>query len=529
MRGVASSTSNSLAAIVKGTLLASHVVVLAASPVLFIYAASISTYPIPLDHLVRPLAIAGTLALLLTLTVATWTRNLQQSATIVSMFCLGTLTFLFTSTAGDAFWIRAGWPLWLLAGLHVVAGSALAGMALECDRATQLVVGLRIGAVALCAIVAVQTLLATGRPQAWRAATDTIQAAGRITVPAGGPRPDIVHLVFDGLGSPEVLRDLYGLETSGVVATLEASGFVVADQAHSNYPYTYSSLASMLNASYLDPLKRFEELQDRRPLAHLIDSSVVIGALKAAGYAITLIGSNYGAMDRHPLADRCVCDAVGLSELEAAAYRLTPLRLWTLDWLTYSPARQKIRTQLAAVDEIPATGPPQYVLAHVMLPHPPFAFDEHGGPAPPPRPLFGIQDATGFPGTADEYWTGYRAQARYALDTIVRLAQRLRARPRPTVVIVTGDHGPATGFNPDDAATANLQERFGAFSAIAMPDHGNPPQGRSLVNLYRYVFRHALEAKVDDLQDLTIYSPFTRPYRFTSVELRSNSGPHEAP
>ena len=111
-------------------------------------------------------------------------------------------------------------------------------------------------------------LVSARRPQ-WHPAAAAINSARHIAFPATGPRPDIVHLVLDGLGSPGVLKTYYNLDISRHIAALESRQFTVGQGIRSNYPFTYSSVASLLNGSYLDPLSSFAGVADRRPLHYI--------------------------------------------------------------------------------------------------------------------------------------------------------------------------------------------------------------------------------------------------------------------
>jgi hypothetical protein len=507
-------------AFVRQWLGAAHVFVFASFPFLSIYAANLPTFPMAPDLLLRPVAVISVVVVLLLVGLRLWTADLQQRAAALSLLLLGLTSFLFTATLGNGYWLRTGKPDWLLVLAHAVAGVSLAAQAREASRAHRLAVGLRIAAAALLLVTAVQMgLVAVQRPS-WHAATDAIQAAGRIDIPAGGPRPDIVHLLLDGFGSPGVLRAFYDIDVTADLAFLEQRRFAIGQGVRANYPYTYSSVASMLNASYLDPLASFAFTADRRPLRHLIDTASVITALKGAGYRFTFISSSYTATDRHPLADRCDCDAIGLNEVETAVYRFSPLRLWTAEWLTYEPFRRKVRYELDAVRGIPDTGPPQYALAHLILPHPPFAFDENGQAPRTRRAMFGMPDGNEFPGSLADYESGYRAQARFALSQVRALVAHLQARARPTVIVISGDHGPGGRFDREDAGRSDVRERFNVFLAVYVPGRtATLPAEMTLVNVYRQVLRQALGARVDDLPDRSYFTGFSTPYRFQPVDV----------
>ncbi len=508
------------AALSREVLAAAHVFVFAAFPILSIYSANLATLPLRADLLVRPIGFAVVATMLALLALRAWTPDLQQRAVMLSLFYIGFLSFVLTSTFGEGYWLRSGKPEWILTGLHVAAGASLAWFMRRPERARRVAPTLRVSAAVLLFVTLGQIAIVSARPPGWKPAVAAIHSARQFDFPAGGPRPDIVHVLLDGLGSPGVLQTYYDLDISDHRAALEARHFTVGQGIRSNYAFTYSSVASLLNASYLDPLSPLAGAADRRPLHELIDSASVITALKRVGYRFEFIGSSYSATDRHPLADRCDCAPIGLSELETAAYRFSPLRALTLDGITYGPFREKIDYELDAVRNLTADGPPRFVLAHLILPHPPFAFDAQGRLPAGPRALFGMPDGNEFPGTRAQYVEGYRAQVQFALDQVEDLVAHLQRRTRPTVIIISGDHGPGSRFNREDQGQSDLRERFNVFLAVHVPGRAVTfPSGMTLVNLYPLILKDALDARGGDLPNRTIFTKFSRPYRFEEAKV----------
>jgi hypothetical protein len=490
-----------------------HTWVIAAFPALSLYSASLSTFPLPIDTLDRLVAVSGAVAACLILALRPVTSSLRHAAVMASLFLAGAQSFLLSATFAVGAWLRRGWPDWLLVTLHLAAGVWLGLRASKPERATRLAAPAEIGAVVILLATGAQALLsATGleRPEA---AISEIRAEGTLHLSSSGPRPDIIHLMFDGLGSPGTLKTHFGVDAAGTIARLEAREYTVGTEVMSNYVHTYSSVASLMNGAYLTPLRVMEGHSDRRPLRTLIEESTVITALKTAGYDFRFLGSSYSATDRHAAADETACEDVGLNELETAVYRFSVLRGFNLTPLTYGWFRSKIRCQLEGVISVPDTGPPRYVFAHLIFPHPPFAFGPSGEPAAEPRPLFGMQDADEFPGSPDAYRQGYRDQARYALKTIDDLSAALARRKRPYIAIIHGDHGPGSRFSHEDMARSDLRERFGVF--LALKPSGKPlPLPSTLVNVFRIALASSFTGKVDLLPDRHYYTTFSAPYRF---------------
>ena len=127
------------------------------------------------------------------------------------------------------------------------------------ERARRVAPALRVSAAVLLVVTLGQIAMVSARPPGWQPAVAAIHSARHFEFPAGGPRPDIVHVLLDGLGSPGVLQTYYDLDVSDHLAALEARHFTVGQGIRSNYAFTYSSVASLLNASYLDPLSPLRE------------------------------------------------------------------------------------------------------------------------------------------------------------------------------------------------------------------------------------------------------------------------------
>lgn len=500
-------------------LRASHPIVFAAFPILALYSASLSAFPLPLTMALRPVPVAAAATVMLVQALRLRYPDLQHRAVLASMLLIGTQSFVLTATYSGGALLRSGLPDWVLAVAHLGIGTLLAASAGDHTTALRLAPPLRIAAGALVLTSAMYATAAEWRSTDHGSAIAAIRHSGQFEGVAGTPRPDIFHVVFDGLGAVETLHSRYGVHTARTVTALEQRGYWLARDARSNYAHTYTSMASMLNGSHLTPLSMLGENPDRRPLKTLIDTSTVMAALKGLGYRLTFVGSSYSATDRHPLADDEPCSGIGLNELESAVYRFSVLRLLRLDLVTYGWFRTKIRCQLESLASVPDGTLPQYVFAHLILPHPPFAFDERGAAPDTPRPLFGMQEGSAFPGSREEYLAGYRAQATFVMSAIERLTAAVAARSRPAVVIIHGDHGPGGRFHNDLLERSDLDERFRIFLAIGGTASTAAERPQSLVNLYRTSVPVLRSSGM--LPDDQYYSPVSKPYLFTRVTIPS--------
>jgi Sulfatase len=342
-------------------------------------------------------------------------------------------------------------------------------------------------------------------------------------------RPDVYHLVLDGMGRQDVLAERYGLSLDSTVAGFRRLGFRVADDGYANYVQTHLSLASMLNVTYVEDLGPIDKASnDRRPLRALIDQARVPGVLKRLGYRVVQIGTGSHAEGIWQEADERDSPQLWWSEPEMGAVSLTPMK--ALLWLGIGQ-RHFLRRSLhvfEAFEQARHGQAPRYVYAHVMMPHPPFYADADGQYVPQVRPTSG-GDASFYSGTAEEYQSGYRAQAafalRRALDAATRIVDASTLGRRDAIIIITGDHGPRLGMDARQPTAESGRFTLPVFLAIRWPAGMSPSTSpRSLVNLYRSVFREAFEMNLPPLPDAGYVSAFTTPYATIPVE--GLDGPH---
>lgn len=357
----------------------------------------------------------------------------------------------------------------------------------------------------------------------------TIGAIDRLSTPLPTPsgeigKPDVYHLVLDGMGRPDILADRYALQVDEYLNELKSCGFDVSlRQSHANYVQTHLSLSSMLNLDYLDELLDAQGTsQNRSPLLDLIARARVPSVFKKLGYEVEYIGSGFLSNGAFETADHCDCPQLWYAEAEIGAISLTPFEsLLSLGFGGRAHYERSLRVfDLFERSRVGAR--PRYVFAHTMFPHPAFVADETGRFTKPAGPLSGA-DASFFTGTPDEYRSGYRAQATFTLRRAVQSARRLieasRRDGRDAIVIISGDHGPRLGLDARHPTPESGLYTLPVLLAIHWPERQHPDQSPiSLVNVYRTLFRQVFGMDLSPLPDEGYVSPFTAPYAVTRVE-----------
>jgi hypothetical protein len=383
----------------------------------------------------------------------------------------------------------------------------------------------------VAAILLALSVWVIGRVYVWPSpdSSATAEAMAHLSAPLDLPmhaswKPDVYHLVLDGMGRPDVLADRYGVDAGVYLDDLRTLGFDVARaQGHANYVQTHLSLASMLNLAYLDELLVAEgTTQNRRPLRDLISRARVPSMFKRLGYDVEFIGSGYLSNGVFLEADDCDCPQLRYAESEIGAISLTPFE--SLLHLGFGH-RAHYERSLHVFDrfERPRAGAkPRYVFAHTMLPHPPFVADESGRFTNPLKHPSGA-DASFFVGTTDEYRKGYHAQASFVLGRVAQSARRIlessQRDKRDAIVIITGDHGPRLGMDARQPTPDSGLYTLPVLLAIRWPERARPDRPPvSLVNVYRAVFRQVFGMDLPPLSDTGYVSPFTAPYAVTRVD-----------
>jgi len=233
-------------------------------------------------------------------------------------------------------------------------------------------------------------------------------------------RPDIYYLILDGYGRADQLERLYGFDNEKFLESIEDQGFHVLSRAVSNYPQTLLSITSVLNFEYLHEMlgAGLTGVQDRRYVRKLLRDNQTTTLLREAGYHITSIASPY--YEANVLeADTVFANWRFPTVFELAILDMTPVP-WLLSKagvkLSYDLHRSRILFALDQLTEMPSQPGPKFVYCHIQYAHPPFVFDEHGGPVNPDRPYTWLEGEAYFTqqGTSpEEYIEGYRGQVQF--------------------------------------------------------------------------------------------------------------------
>ena len=329
----------------------------------------------------------------------------------------------------------------------------------------------------------------------------------------GSPLPDVYYIVLDGYASSDTLRDVYGLDNSAFYAFLRGAGFTIATESRSNYPMTLLSLASSLNMEYLDTeaLAARSDAVNHSRLVQLIHDSRVARILRERGYRVVHFSSGCDATETNPYADVNV-PCGHLSDFAATMIRSTFIR--PVD--RYLTAYVHPRRITCEIDELArARDPmrPSFVFAHLVAPHPPFVFGRNGEWLPDP-------------GVADSGVNAWSDRAKYvdellAVNTKLRVAIEaiLRDVRRPAVIVLQGDHGPASLDEWRRPGDRFLHERLTILDAYLVPPRVRRAIYPSItpVNSFRMLLDAYGGADLPTLADRSYFSTYDHPFALSEV------------
>jgi len=501
-----------------------HPILFAISPVLALYAFNVSE--VSPSEIVAPILISlGATALLLVLSWVVFKRLTKPAIAITVFLALffsygHALTILVGSTLEGRVWILLAvvWLALLAWGIY-----SLAKTRRDLSKASGVlnVVGLALIFIPMVTIVAHETG-ATANPH------ETGIGAGAQTLEGGNATalPDVYYIVPDRYASEDILDEFYSFDNSEFIDYLKDTGFHVQPDAFSNYPRTPSSLASSLNMSYVNYLTEVvpDDSMDLRPFYSMIEDNYVCSLLKSQGYTYVHIGPWWEGTRENRFAD------VSFSYCQLPEFSMLTLKT-TLAYPFCAKAGllddERARHRNCAVyafeklAEIPEMEEPTFTFAHILLPHPPFVFDEDGG------------YVTAQEENERSREENYLSQLRYANSQFKALIDSILSQSEvPPIIIIQADEGPlpqgdlrwraqgnALHIKYDEATDDQIRQKMGILNAYYLPNVDIPASCEpvSPVNTFRLVFNLFFDADLEILPDRYYAYAEGYPYRFFEV------------
>ncbi|MBN2118908.1 MAG: hypothetical protein JW730_20230 [Anaerolineales bacterium] len=352
-------------------------------------------------------------------------------------------------------------------------------------------------------------------------------------IPALGPEftlnkrsssPDIYVIILDGYARQDVLQSIYKYDNSEFIDGLEKRGFYVADGSHSNYVQTLYTMASFWNLDYLTTWEDSDQYVQY--LFEPIQNNRVFRSLDEIGYTtVSFEGSVHYAGIKD--SDVHLSNFLPLNDFETLLLVDSPIEPLSnifdlgIPVQTYKTHRQRVLYQLDTLKEIPAAIPgPKIVYAHIPVPHPPFIFYQNGDTREPPQP-YTLAEGIGPQLSMQEYWDGYQEQVKFIDRETIRVIDAiLQKSESPPIILVMGDHGPASLFKWTFEIPGCLWERTSILYAMFLPGHENDDtlySSISPVNTFRVIFNTYFGADLPLLEDRSYLMYWYEPTRKVDI------------
>ena len=333
--------------------------------------------------------------------------------------------------------------------------------------------------------------------------------------------PDIYYILLDGYTRADVLEQKFSFDNSDFIKSLEEIGFYVAECSRSNYEHTHLTLPSLMNMAYIDTLVgdippgatvdslRFDELTK---------DNQVMQSLQSIGYETVAFETSYywaqfSDVDIYFEPTQIRFFTPSITDFEEI-YLDTTLLSALLDWaskreISFIQAAVmpneshalRIQFALDKLKELPDMEGPQFVMAHLVVPHPPYIFNQEGV----------IPDIDDYDESFEEGelgQEGYLNNIRFINQEILQVVEEiLEKSPNPPVIILQADHG------------SDFFDRTMILSAFHLPGSGAQALYPQLtpVNTFRLVFKHIFDAPYDVLADRTLSGKYP-PFDFQPIE-----------
>jgi hypothetical protein len=357
--------------------------------------------------------------------------------------------------------------------------------------------------------------------------------------PKSSGLPDIYYILLDGYARADVLEEMYGFDNNEFVDYLSQKGFYVAGKSSSNYCQTVLALASTLNCEYINDRigRMYVNSRNRSLVRNLIRNSSVVKFLKQQGYLFAAFSSGYSytEMDK---ADIYINSKGTLSEFQNLLVNSTPLPV-LLDQIPggsqFDLHRERLLGIFEHLPEMTEIVPPVFVFAHILAPHPPFVFGEHGEPVCR-EGCFSLEDGSHYSkyGDDEEYQRKYINQLAFINTKIKEVVDQLVSDSlHQPIIIIQADHGPGSQLDWKDIDKTNLEERMSILSAYYLPGDSQKElyQDITPVNTFRVIFNEYFDAGYELLEDESYFSTIKQPYKFTCItdKIEPDDHPQTAP
>lgn len=495
-----------------------HHILFAVYPVIALLSNNIGE--ITVTAAIRPLLILAVIAGVVHLLLNVVLRNWHRSALVTSGFMLWFLTygFFFKWVGGQPFtpalrqmglnllFHRHALMVWTGLFFIIILLAITRKELVSVTSAVNLMILVTLG------LALVQT--------AWKLASidrditvESITTPSTISTLPNTSLPDIYYIILDGHGRTDTLATYYDYDLTPFTNELEEMGFYVAEKSNTNYARTALSLLSTFNYNHLTDLS--DKLSGvSLELWQATESSLFYNRLKEAGYTTIAISTGHFVdFQSYDYVFFSVPNAI--THFESILLQSSIIHIWSTRLSNQHAVN--VQTGLARMTDLPPSRNPRFIFSHIIIPHPPFIFDESGNVV---SDQLDLNDGNYFAGTAEEYYDGYRAQIAYTNSVMLDIIKEiLDSAATPPIIIIQGDHGPGRLFHYTDIEKACMNERYPILNAYYFPDGDYTDLYPTItpVNTFRVISNNLFGTTLELEEDRSYYSTETALFDFIDI------------
>jgi hypothetical protein len=495
-----------------------HILLLAAFPVLFLYAYNIAQ--LHFKETLLPLGISLGGALLLWILLSIVLRNGRKAGLATALF------ILFFFSYGRLYVFLEKWDIfftkhpYLLPGMLLIWGYCVyfINRAKRDFRITTTLLNVIAAALILINLVNITIYevnkpeLATDKPVEPTGSTDTQPNPAR-------PLPDIYFIIMDEYAHPDANNEWCGYDNSSFIESLENKGFYIAGKSRTRTPHTPQCIAQVLNMEYLTAGWEWDktqacyvEIESDEEEYHTGDPwdettyqkiayNDVINFLRSKGYKWVYFGPwcEVGTWD-HGMEQNTDLyfnyyksdGSIWVTKLQNLLWSTTMLRpfYYHITGGQYNTSwRRGVLGPLEHLEKIPSTEGPTFVFAHFFCPHAYFVFGANGEYVAPVNYL-------NF--TDKQYYLG---QYKFISTEIEKVVDTLlKKSASPPIIILQSDHG-LRPHHPGIDIDSNAWHQI--LNAMYLPGMDNAVLYDSIspVNTFRLIFNYYFDADYPLLKD----------------------------
>jgi hypothetical protein len=342
--------------------------------------------------------------------------------------------------------------------------------------------------------------------------------------------PDIYYIVLDMYAGKEILQEIYGYDNSKFEEDLSSLEFEVLENAKSNYAHTYLSLTSSLNMEHVNTLEETlgKSNWSNGVIYEWMHNAKAMAFARDHGYKLINFQSGFGPTDDLKIADvnyrintpfpllKLFNKEIALTAFDHQYLKLTILSPFLEKDLERTIRGQFLHTFKTLADELPYEREKTFALAHIVLPHPPYLFDEFGNEIPEEELKKGWERFI----DKENYIKQLKFTSDKTLETVKNIIERSET---PPIVIIQADHGTTNILGdphgwPRPAPIEGIKERMSILHAVYLP--GSPDilyEDITPVNTFRFIYNYYFDANFELLPDTIYYTDFVNMLEFFDV------------